>query len=312
MDRTRVIRELYSFVENHRFPNFLPPDYDRVRGRIDLHVHTGPSRQDPYVLGQHASRAGVRALVLKSPFLGPSVELARVLNGALADWAATAGFAPTELLGSIVLSPDTGGIRPEYVEKFVAAGARVVWFPVIQAANHLERAKGLPADAARQQGISVLDGDRLKPAAEEVLDIVHQSGVGLSFGHLSKAEMFALADGCRRRGITRAFVDHPFSPVANFTVDEMVEIAQQGITINFTYWELSPYCGVTALEMMDAVRRIGPARVTISSDSSMEIFPDSVECMRLHAAMLDLYQFTPDEQHQMLAGNQAHILGLDA
>jgi hypothetical protein len=146
---------------------------------------------------------------------------------------------------------------------------------------------------------------------EEILDIVKERDVALSFNHLSRQERFALADACRSRGITRVFGDHPFAPAAGFTTEELVDLARMGVTINFTFWELSPYCAVPARTMVEAIRRIGPDWVTLSSDSGSELYAGAVESMRLHSAMLDVYEFSQEEQQKMLIGNQSRLLGFD-
>lgn len=104
--------------------------------------------------------------------------------------------------------------------------------------------------------------------------------------------------------------DAAVPPVAGLTVEDIVELASAGVTCNFTYWELSPYCGVTATEMAKAIDAVGPEQVTMSSDAGMEIFPDSIECMRLHDAMLDLFGHGPDARAAMMHDNAARILAL--
>jgi len=308
--RETVVREMYDFVHDREFSLFRPPGNEAVRGLIDLHVHTGPSSQDPYALGKYASVSGMQGIVLKSPALGPTVELARVLNEALADWAHDHDYMATQILGSVVLGNDTGGLDADYVDRFVQAGARVVWLPVRDAVNHLVNARGISPEEADTLGISVLQGEELTSQAREVLEVVQAHGVAMSLGHLSREEVFAVAEACSAMQITKAFVDHPFSPVAGISVDDMMQLAELGITCNFTYWELSPYCGVSAQEMVAAIRSIGVERCTLSSDSSMEIFPSSIECIRLLRAMVAAYGFSHDESQQLLAGNQRRLLGI--
>jgi len=252
----------------------------------------------------------VRALVFKSPQLITTVETARILNEVLADWSQDQDVHPVQVVGSVVLGPNTGGVNPNYAATCVDSGARVVWMPTVTA-HWVAWFKQIPVEEAKAEGTYVLEGDQLLPEVEEVLDLVKERDVAISFGHLSKEEHFALAEACQTRGITRAFVDHPLAPAANFSVQELQRLAGKGVTINFTFWELSHYCGVTAQEMVAAIRQIGPQWVTLSSDSGNEMYAGSLEAMRLHAVMVDLYGFSPEEQRMMLSANQLRILGLD-
>jgi hypothetical protein len=311
-DRDRVVRETYAFVEGHTFPDFSVADPSRVAGTIDIHAHTGPGRQHPLELAHLASQAGMRAIVLKDTVHGPSVELVRVLNPLIRAWAEERELTATQLLGSVVLGHDTGGFRPGYVERMIDFGARVIWFPTRDASNHIERARGEDPAEARAKGLSVLDGDELRPEVREILDVIRQREVAVSFGHLSNREIMALAEHTHEVGIERAFVDHPFSPVAALSVENMAALGKLGVTCNFTAWEVSPYLALPATELVSAIREIGPAMCTLSSDSCMEIFPSSVEAMRLHKAMLDVFGFSTAEQDSILYSNQARLLKFEA
>lgn len=312
IDIDEVARELYSFLPSRVNAPWSgdPTDYGRVQGVIDLHVHAlGPGSQSAYHLAKHASRAGMRALVLESD--GQSVDVARVLNEFLAEWAPENGVQPTEIMGTIKLGRNTGGLNPDFAAKMVQKGARVVFMPS-DSAKWIAWYNKVPLDEAKKRGVYVLNGDRLVPAMEEILELVKESGVALSFNHLSKEEWFALADACQTRGITRTFGDHPFAPAAGISAEELAELAQKGVTTNFTYWELSPYCSIPARTMVDAIRRIGADWVTLSSDSGSEFYSGSVESMRMHSAMLDVYGFGLEDQQKILWGNQMRLLGLEA
>ena len=67
-------------------------------------------------------------------------------------------------------------------------------------------------------------------------------------------------------------IDHPFSPFVDLDVDQMRELAGRGITLNFTYDELSPLLGVDPAKMYAAIRAIGPQYCTLSSDAGEPLF----------------------------------------
>jgi hypothetical protein len=310
VNRHRNVQEAYEFIASHPFPDFHVNKYQRVRGTVDLHVHVGAARQEPVALMQLASRAGMRALVFKSGPLKSTAILAASMNLYAKEWAHEHGYEATEAIGGTILSQLSRNAWADYAAREADAGSRVIWFPVADAANHLIVAHSYDAQTAAAQGLTVLDGDNLTTEADEVLHVVRERRLGVSFGHLSRTEIFALANRCTELGITQAFVDHPFNPVAGLTVADMVELGKQGVTMNFTNFELSPYCGVSAGEIAAAIRSIGRSVVTFSSDSGLDIMPSAVECSRLHTALLSLYGFSDDDMNQICRVNQLRILGV--
>jgi hypothetical protein len=101
----------------------------------------------------------------------------------------------------------------------------------------------------------------------------------LSFGHSTHQEIRAreLMD---KLNFKRAFIDHPFSPFVNVTVEQMKQLSKVGIHFNFTYDELSPMLGVDPAKMYQAIRSVGVEHFTLSSDAGDTVFPNSVD----HAA----------------------------
>ena len=308
--RKENIRGAYGFIGSHEFQDFYPGEYRRVRGTVDLHVHVGVGRQEPVALTKLASEAGMRALVFKSFGLKSTAALAVATNAHIRGWAEINGVSACEVIGGSILSKDTPCPWPDYVVQEADAGSRVIWFPVVDSANHMMVGHGVDAETAAREGLSVLTRGSLTAQADETLHAIKEHGMAVSFGHASKDEFFALAARCAEIGLTRTFVDHPFSPVAGLTVRDMAELGQMGVTMNLTNFELSPYCGVPAAEIASAVREIGTSAVAFSSDSGLDIMPHAIECSRLHTALLDLYGFSEAELREICSDNPRRIAGI--
>lgn len=305
-----VVTKVYEFIEAKKFATFSPPNYEAVRGTVDSHVHTCGNFIDPLPLAKHASRAGMKALVMKNT-LFPTVEPARIVNEVLREWAEPLGISPTVCFGGIVLGRYTGGINVEFARAMVESGGKVIWLPVRHAANHPMKTRNISLEEAKQAGgVYVLENGKLIPEVLEIIDLAGENDVALSFGHLSREEMYALADEVHSRNFTKALIDHPFSPVAGLSVMDMVSLANMGVNMNFTHWELSPYCGVSAPAMVEAIRAVGLNKTILSSDAAMSIFPDGVECMRLHAEMLSIFGFDRQMIMQVISANPARLLNL--
>jgi hypothetical protein len=105
-------------------------------------------------------------------------------------------------------------------------------------------------------------------------------------------------------------VDHPFSPFIDLTIAEMQRLAGRGVTLNFTFDELSPLLGIDPAKMYAAIRAVGPEHCTLSSDAGEPLFPHSVECMRLISGYTAAFGMKPDELRTMCTDNPARLLGI--
>ena len=134
----------------------------------------------------------------------------------------------------------------------------------------------------------------------------------MSFAHGSHSELWAMAEEVEKIGFERAFVDHPFSPFVDLTVDEMKHFANAGIWLNFTYDELSPLLGVDPARMCAAIREVGPEHVCLSSDAGEPLFPNTVECIRLMRGYMRAFGLSENETHLVSEINPAKVMGVSS
>jgi hypothetical protein len=149
------------------------------------------------------------------------------------------------------------------------------------------------------------------PEIEEIFRMAHDRGAAIFFGHPTKPEFKAMAEFSQKIGFKRGVVDHPFSPFVNLTIEEMKDAASAALWLNFTFDELSPLLGIDPANMYKAIRTIGPAHCTLSSDAGEPLFPNSVESLRLLRGYMSAFGCTADEIYTMCTVNPAFIVGLD-
>jgi hypothetical protein len=246
----------------------------------------------------------------------------------LARWAETVEIAPTPCWAGYGVTMDNKPPSLDKLRRNLADGVRGVWLPVFNHANsyHTVGAKAtwldpaadrtahtppLPWNEARKHGYYLLDdAGRLTPFWEEVVRTVADHDVALFFGHATHPEIAALAELIDKLGFRRAVVDHPYSPFINLSIAQMQALAGVGITMNFTYDELSPLLGVDPKKMYDAIRAVGVEHVTLSSDAGEPLFPHTVECMRLIRGYMEAFGLSSDELYTVCTINPARIVGL--
>jgi hypothetical protein len=298
---------------------------------VDLHVHAQVGTEDPLEIAKAASRAGMGAVVFKNLVGGQRGPACRQVSDQVSRWCEQEGIAPVQCFHGAQTDPGYGGLDFESVRAALDDGARVIWFPVISSAHSVHRVgaprrvlKGgdyqedvvwpLPWEEARRVGQYLLDDDdaSLKPAAREILRLAADRGVAVSFAHSSKPEMQALAEECERINYRQAFIDHPYGPQVGLELDDLAPFAAAGIHINFTYDEISPLLGVDPVDMMHAIRTVGPEHFTLSSDGGNPLLPGAVDALSTLVRYALAYGISEEEVHTMTVENPRRVLGLAA
>ncbi len=322
----------YPVRRSYRPGVVFPPAIPGVEGTIDIHAHAHEGQQDALALAQVASESKMRGIVFKT--IGPLSgeyrpgRIVAQLNEELRRWAERHAIPPITCWAGYGVTMDN---RPPSIERLrlnLADGVVAVWLPVFNHANTLHKVGGkpiwwdpsadpdahtgpLPWELALKYGYYMLDErHHLKPEYAEAIRIVADSGAALFFGHATHAEIWALADFCDNLGFRRAVIDHPFSPFIDLTVDEMKELVNRGVYLNFTYDELSPLLGIDPAKMYAAIRTVGVEHCTLSSDAGEPLFPHSVECIRLVRAYMEAFGMNQTELAAMCIENPARIVGL--
>ena len=174
-----------------------------IEGFYDLHIHSAPA---PFVrigdsaeIARWCAAAGMAGIVIKSHFES-TVSKVHHARRAVED------FPNFNVFAGIALNRGVGGVNPGAVEIALDQGAKIVWLPTFDAANHARAYgatgtygfKSMTLDFKRPSQLhmqfTVLENGRLTDEAKEVIDIVGAYEDVLATGHLSKEEIFATVD----------------------------------------------------------------------------------------------------------------------
>jgi Family of unknown function (DUF6282) len=275
-----------------------------VVGAIDMHCHHGPDPHrvrsvDAAQAVREAEALGLGAVVLKSHAYptGPvailmqqTVERLRVFGGICCDF-------------------EVGGLNPAAVEVALRTGGKVVWLPTFSSVCD-RRKLGLPGP-----GIPLLDAaGHLVPAVEEILRLARDHDGVVATGHVDLPEQFAVADAARALGV-RVVMTHALETLVgpDHTLGHVIELADRGVTIEFTYLTCIPG-GIAATEEPEtfahAMMTVGPERAIMSTDFGQAQSPHPAEGMRLFLAEMLRYGVPPAALDRMARRNPARLLGL--
>jgi hypothetical protein len=274
-----------------------------IQGSIDMHVHHAPDANmkrsvDALQAAIQAEEAGMRAIVLKNHNY-PTAPLAQIVSQSVRN---------VTVVGSLCLNFAIGGLNPSAVEISALLGAKVVWMPTSSAASEREK------HGFSGEGIKIVDEKgKILPVVQDILDIIKSHDIVLATGHVSTAEIFALVDEARQKGLTKIVITHPLEKRfgANLNIDEQRQLAEKGAFIEHCFVSTIPLGErLDPKEIAAAVKAVGAEHCLLTTDLGQEVNPPPAEGMRMMAAVLPRYGLSMEEMELMIKVNPANLLGL--
>lgn len=284
-----------------------------LKGALDLHVHSGPStmpRQlDHMQAAEEAAAAGMRGVLFKDHHysMAPVIPMMDRLLGK-PDFAMYSG---------LVLNNSTGGFDPFVVDAQLKMGAKLIWMPTAQAANHVRSAHRKTRLATNVQlrnfpALSVVDGyGNVLDEVKQILDLIAEFDAILSSGHLHVWEIWKLFDEARARGVKRLLINHPMYGL-HFTYEDIRDLAQLGALIeqSAAMYVDSRFNTYTPQELKEHIEAAGVAHSSIGSDLGQVDNPTPVEGMRQAIKLCLALGFSEADVRTMVCENPGRLVGL--
>ena len=285
-----------------------------MRGAVDVHLHSEPDLfpriADDVGVARHAASLGLRAISLKC-------HSERTTSRAYMTMQQVPGI---QVVGGIVLNRAVGGINPDAVEAALQLGARHVWMPTVDAANHA-RTFGSTGAYDKQAstmarsadtGIEVFDAEGTPiDGLFDVLDLIAQHRGILSTCHLSIPEILRLVPAARERGVEKIMITHPYFKVPGLDLDTLRSLVDQGAYAEFGYCTISPMWNhATLVRQVEAIRELGAQRCILMSDGGQRHNPMPAECLRVFAQSVYESGVSEEDVAKMIKDNPLDLLEL--
>ena len=284
-----------------------------LKGAVDLHVHSGPStmpRQvDHFQATEEAAAAGMRGILFKDHHysVAPFIPIMDRMIGHL-------GVA---MYSGLVLNNSVGGLNPFVVDAQLKMGAKLIWMPTAQSANHIRssrRKSRLASNVALKPspGLSVVDAyGELLDEVKEILDSVAEFDAILSSGHLHISEIWTLFEEAKQRGVKRLLVNHPMYGL-HFTYEDITQLAELGALIEQSacLYIDSRFNVFSPQELKEHILAAGVKHSSIGSDLGQVDNPTPVEGMRQAIKLCLALGFPEDDVRTMVKDNPARLVGL--
>ncbi len=308
-----------------------------VRGAYDLHVHVEPDVMRRQVTDLQLARrcwdVGLAGFALKSHYV-PTAERAAVLNEALNEEIGheeigdeETGHGEIRVIGALTLNASVGGLNPIAVEIAAREGARILWMPTLDAANHRAKHADLPPGATPPmwlalqrdldaQGVTVPtvevldDAGRPLPATREVLRLAARHQLVVATGHLSAYESRVVAEAAFEAGVRHVIATHPEFPQQDMSLDDQLALAGQGAFLERCF--TTPFTGkYDWARMAGNIRATGAEHTIITSDLGQPHNPPVEDGLPLMADALRAAGFTDEEITTMIVSNSRLLAGPD-
>ncbi|MHA6670163.1 DUF6282 family protein [Homoserinimonas sp. A447] len=247
---------------------------------FDAHVHAAPDvidriGFDDEICAQYEA-AGFTGFVLKSHY-EPTVGRA----------AALSRRSSLDIVGGVALNHAVGGINPAAVAAALVSGGRMVWFPT--ADSHTQQQAGLPRlrDLDLRLEVGALSLPPLVSShggtaqrARHILDLIAEHDAVLCTGHVSRTECIWLVDEAQSRGISRILLTHPSYTVPGMSPAEIGELAERGVHVEITAFQLWHQPGMH-IDLLAEVAREAGSMLVLSSDAGQPDSPPPPEALGL-------------------------------
>jgi hypothetical protein len=285
---------------------------------VDLHVHPAPSpmprRMDGAQAARLAGEAGFKAIIVKSHHHSTVMEI-------LALEQAGVEHGDAQLFGGIALNGPVGGINPQAVDLALKMGGKIVWFPTIASAKHIQhhhehpnlKFPKLSIHLQPENPIEVV-GEDGKPLPEvyAVLESIAEHDAILASGHMAPHQITAVFEAAREVGVKRMLVNHP-----NFVIEASYEEAKRwaelGAYIEHSlcmYDEESSFHNWDLDVLIGWIEAVGPERSTLASDLGQMNNPLPTDSFRKIVGRLVERGMPDDTIRTMVTRNPAELLGV--
>lgn len=293
----------------------------KLDGFYDLHIHSAPA---PFVrigdsadIARWCAEAGMAGIVIKSHF---ESTVSKVHHARIAVRDAHPDF---KVFSGIALNRGVGGVNPGAVELALQQGAKLVWLPTLDAANHAEAFgaggtygfKAMTLTSRRRSPdplYRVVDANgKLTAETREVIDLVVDYGAVLATGHVSKREILAAVDYAIGAGAKRIVITHPELAAPKLDLPTMVDLAKAGCFMEFCAVNLLPVFYSISLEgLIEAIDAVTPARTILSSDGGQPFNPRPHEAIRVVVQSLHEKGVSMETITRICRDNQRFLLDL--
>mgnify|MGYP002791906175 FL=1 len=280
----------------------------RLKGIIDLHIHSGPDvrqrRLNDLELMEAAVARGVRAIVIKSHHV-PTVDRATLVNMVKQEkYGDTSDF---QMFGGVALNRFVGGMNPWAVETALKLGGKMVWLPTNTAENHCKK-------EGRGDYVSCVKDGKVVEEFKDICKLIRDFDAVLETGHISPEECFKVTEAARNAGVKKIVITHPEFHIVGMSLEDQKRIVRDyGVLLERVYAQPMGG-GVYKKNLPDnvaAMREIGCEHFIVATDGGQMQNPEWYNTIAEYIDYLYDAGFSQAQIDVMTKENPGKMLGID-
>ena len=286
-----------------------------LAGTWDLHIHVAPDVVKRKCTEREVARRmherGMRGGAIKCHFFETAARAALVNED----------YPDLKIAGGIVLNRSVGGLNPEAVIKAGMVGAKMLWFPTMDAAAFQEykhkRDKGFGAwdeglgardEEFDSSGLLKVRGEDggLKPEVFDVLKAAAKYDMVVGTGHVPAEDGLMLVKAAFAQGVRHVVLTHVEHPAIDYSIEQQKEAISLGAYVEHSFNNVY-FKRCTMEKMTDQIRNVGPEHVVLTGDFGQYDAPYFDDAMEIYLEILSEV-FSEEELRMMTATNPERLI----
>ena len=274
-----------------------------LEGAYDLHIHIAPDvvkrkcTEREAAKRMHARKMGGGAI--KCHFFETAARAALVSED----------YPELKIVGGIALNRSVGGLNPEAVRQAGMVGAKMLWFPTMDALAFQTYKHRGDAAFSGEGLITACDADgNLKQEVVEILRIAAEYDMVVGTGHFSPEEGMKILRAAEEAGVRQVVLTHVEHPAIAYTVEQQKEAASMGAMIehslNNVYFDRCSF-----ESFVEQIRAVGPEHVLLTGDFGQADAPYFDDAMVDYLEKMSPF-FHEAELAMMICENPEKVLGI--
>ncbi len=282
---------------------------------VDTHCHVypqleidEPGRVDDFEWALLAKAAGMKGFVLKS-HVWPTMERAYIVNKLVPG---------VEVMGSIVLNNNVGGINLFAIESAIKLGAKLFFLPTWTSKNDIQmngwitRVKLRMKSPMPGEPQEMLDENgKLRPEIQEGIRMIKEADIALATGHISVGESLKVADAAKEIGFKKLIFNHPLIWMIKATDEAIDEMKNKGAYIEYTFTSSLPmHERIDPRQIAESIKKVGAQHSVMATDAILDWNPYPTEILRMFIASMIGLGFSKTDIKTMVSDNPSYLMNL--
>lgn len=301
-----LTKEIDNWIKTQPQPDSLS---ELLKDGIEIHAHSSPSIADrkysDIEFAKEAYHCEMWGIVLKA-HEGDTSARAQLVQEIVPE---------VKTIGGVVLNRPVGGFNLEAVKMSHQLGGKIVWFPTVDADNHIRFKESYNLDLTDYEpgeygGLCIMNKHgEITKEVKSILEYAAEHELLLASGHLSVPEIRILVPVLKNFGIKKFVVQHPDLHIINMSRNDQMWVANQGFFLEKCLFSFLPDYRVRSVtETIRDIKEVGHDHYVMVTDFGQNHHPTPIHGLNFFIQLLKKENFTDQQIKDMLSNTPKKLL----